>query len=154
MCSTFSYAPPCMMWTVSPEVDKSPVYRKAAAASGSTATMTCTADGAPGVDFAWFKVAALCLLTAVVLYAVSWVCYVLTDVDDWLCLVWSFTVAAPSNPQNDRVHTPVGIVWLIQQDNALAHRDRDMVELLAHTRHHSSYLPSCLVLKRWTVFQL
>ena len=44
------------MWTVSPEVDKSPVYRKSAAESGSTATMTCRASGAPDVDFTWFKV--------------------------------------------------------------------------------------------------
>jgi len=44
------------MWTVSPEVDKSPEFRKAAAKSGSMATMTCTAEGAPQVDFIWFKV--------------------------------------------------------------------------------------------------
>jgi len=47
------------MSTVSPEVDESPVYRKAAAESGSTATMTCKADGAPDVDFVWFKVSVL-----------------------------------------------------------------------------------------------
>lgn len=31
------------------------MYRKAAAESGSTATMTCKAAGAPDVDFTWFK---------------------------------------------------------------------------------------------------
>jgi len=50
------------MTTVAPEVDKSPEYRKAAAASGSTATMTCIADGAPVVNFTWFKVVAQYLL--------------------------------------------------------------------------------------------
>jgi len=46
------------MSTVSPEVDKSPMYQKAAAESGSTATMTCKADGAPDVEFLWSKVAS------------------------------------------------------------------------------------------------
>ena len=46
-----------VMLTVSPEVDKSPVYRKSAAETGTTATMLCKADGAPEVEFIWFKVA-------------------------------------------------------------------------------------------------
>ena len=46
----------CIITSVSPEVDNSPVYRKAAAESGSTATMMCKANGAPEVEFIWFKV--------------------------------------------------------------------------------------------------
>lgn len=36
--------------------DKAPVYAKAAANNGTTATLTCRADGLPAVNFSWSKV--------------------------------------------------------------------------------------------------
>jgi len=44
---------------VAPVVDKSPVYRKAAADKGITAALICKAEGAPNIVFSWLKVSHL-----------------------------------------------------------------------------------------------
>ena len=49
------------MIAVTPEIDESPQYTKAAGEFGSTVKLTCRASGAPKLTFTWTKVCVVTL---------------------------------------------------------------------------------------------
>ena len=49
----------CCIFAVTPEIDKSPEYNKAASQTGRTGKLVCKAEGAPTVAFKWQKVHTL-----------------------------------------------------------------------------------------------